>query len=66
MFEINDGKYIVAAKIVDCNIYQKDGKFGVAISMDTVNVEARTAYSSKFETKEQAQQFIVNMGSHLS
>lgn len=65
MFEINTGKFIVTSKIVDCNIYEKDAKFGVAISMDTVNVEARTAYSAKFDTREAAVQFVNNMSSHL-
>lgn len=66
MFEINTGKYIVASRIVDCNIYEKEGKHGVAISMDTVNAEARTAYSAKFETRELAVEFVNNMSSHLS
>ena len=65
MFEISQGKYIVAGRIVDCNIYQKDGKFGIAISMDTVNAEARTAYSAKMETNEQAVAFINKMNDHI-
>lgn len=66
MFEINLGKYIVASRIVDCNIYEKEGKFGIAISMDTVNAESRTAYTCKFDTKEAAVKFVENMNSHIS
>lgn len=65
MFEISQGKYIVASRIVDCNIYEKDGKFGIAISMDTVNAEARTAYSAKLATREEAVQFINKMNDHI-
>jgi hypothetical protein len=65
MFEISQGKYIVASRIVDCNIYEKDQKFGIAISMDTVNAEARTAYSAKMATREEAVSFINKMNDHL-
>jgi hypothetical protein len=65
MFEISPGKYIVASRIVDCNIYQKDGKFGIAISMDTVNAEARTAYSAKLDTNEAAVAFVNKMNDHI-
>jgi len=66
MFEISTGRYIVASRIVDCNVYEKEGKFGVAISMDTVNAEARTAYSAKFDTREAAVKFVENMNTYLN
>ena len=65
MFEISTGKFIVASRIVDCNIYSKNNEFGVAISMDTVNAEDRTAYSAKFKTNEEAVKFVHAMNDKM-
>lgn len=65
MFEIAPNRFIVASRIVSANIYQKDSKIRVAITMDTVNAEERTVYSGEMATMEQAKAFIQNIGSNL-
>jgi len=65
MFEIAPGRFIVSSRIVAANIYTKDNKVRVAISLDTVNTEERTVFSAQMATNEEAKAFILNMNSHL-
>lgn len=65
MFEIAPGRFIVASRIVGCNIYTKENVRRVAITMDTVNAEERTVFSAPMESEEAAKTFVANLGSHL-
>lgn len=65
MFEIAPNRFIVASRIVAANIYTKDNKIRIAISMDTVNVEERTVFSGEMASQEEAKQFIQNMSAQL-
>jgi len=61
MFEIATNRFINRKKIIGANIYEKDGKIRVAITLDTVNKEEATAFSGEMATKEEARTFIGNL-----
>jgi hypothetical protein len=65
MIEYAEGRFVVAKKIVGMNIYTKESKIRVAITLDTVNAEERTVFAGPFESKEQAKTFINNVNSQL-
>lgn len=65
MFEIAPNRFIVASRIVGANIYEKDSKIRVAITMDTVNAEERTCFSAQMASQEEARAFILNMNAQL-
>jgi hypothetical protein len=61
MIEIAPNRFIVAKRIVGANIYTKDNKIRVAITLDTVNKEEATVFSGEMATAEQAKTFIFNL-----
>ena len=61
MLEIAPNKFIVAGRIVSARIYEKDGVIKVAISMDTVNPDEKTAFSGQMKDMNEAKNFIQNI-----
>lgn len=57
-FKYAQGRTVNSKLIVGASIYQKDGKYKVAIDLDTVNPDRRTVYSDPYATESEAQQFI--------
>ena len=61
MIEIAPNRFIVAKRIVSANIYTKDNKIRVAITMDTVNKEETTVFSGEMKDTTEARNFIANL-----
>lgn len=61
MIEIAPGRFINRKRIVGANIYQKDGKIRVAITLDTVNKEESTVFSGEMANDTEARNFISNL-----
>lgn len=61
MIEIAKGRFVVAKRIVAANIYSKDGKIRVAITLDTVNKEEQTVFSGEMANEQEARNFISNL-----
>lgn len=54
MFEFAKGKFLNQNKLIQANIYEKDGGFRVAFDMDSTSKEKSTLYSDKFTSSEAA------------
>ena len=65
MIEYTPGRFLVAKRIVGCNIYVKDGSTKVAITVDTVNAEERTVFAGPFKDDQEARQFIQGVNNQL-
>lgn len=65
MLEIAPNKYIVASRIVGCRIYEKDSKIGIAISMDTVNPDEKTAFTGQMKDMTEAKTFVDNISNFI-
>jgi hypothetical protein len=63
MFEIAPGRFINLKKVIGANAYEKNGKWRVAFTMDTVNKEAETMYSAEFTAYEPAKALIQSLPS---
>lgn len=58
MFEIAPGRFVNPKKIIGANVYEKNGKWRVAFTMDTINKEAENAFSGEHTAREAAEAFI--------
>lgn len=54
LFEFAKGKFLNTKKLIQANIYEKDGGFRVAFDMDAASKEKATLYSDKFTSAEAA------------
>lgn len=61
MIEIAPNRFINRKRIVGANIYEKDGKIRVAITLDTVNKDEATCFSGEMADKQEARNFIGNL-----
>ena len=65
MIEYAPGRFLVAKRIVGCNIYTKNNEVKVAITVDTVNAEERTVFTPAFQSDQEARTFIQNVNNQL-
>ncbi len=61
MKKVNQNKYVNVEKILTANIFEKEGKFQCAISLDTVNKEESVVWSDKMGTRGDVETFILSL-----
>lgn len=65
LYEISKGLFIPARKVVKARIYEKDGGYKVAITMDTVNKEESTVFSDQMVNYEGATALIKSLSTAM-
>lgn len=61
MLKIAPGRFINSEKLISANVYEKEQKIRVALTVDTVVKEEQTKFSEQFKDAAEAEAWIVNL-----